>query len=461
MAYVVNGRGVTQHQYSYAVNPSDSGSVTTTVMDPLGTTIQVDHYSGGYWTKKILYVAGTPVTETFFRDNSGAVTLETDGNNHGTTVVYSNDGKWNVTSITDAEGKNWSYTYNANSRVTSSTDANLKNRTYVYDSSTGNLTQIQEPGGRTTYFTYYSSDPLKGLVQTVNVNGQRQVSFSYDGNGNLHSVNYPSPGGTTYYDYDSRSRPVTVTDAMGPVTKLTWQSTADVLQKIGYADTNSVSFSYDSNLNLSLYQDENQNTTLYICDPDDNPATIVYPGSVTILNKYDALNRPTTFIDPVNPPTIFTYNEQDLVSSVSDGLGTVSYTYDEALNRKTKSERGITTTYDYYNNNRLKKISFNDGTTAPVSFGYDGNGNRTSILDAVDPSTPKSIDYDDLNRPTIVRYPSQGVTFTYGYNAFNDRTSMQLNKISGTYSYTYKDNYLLESVTDPGGTSGFLFLQST
>jgi RHS repeat-associated protein len=439
VAQILNGRGQVQHQYAYSVDSGNPGNVTTTIKDHLGATILVEHYQNGYWTGQDTYVNGTPHSEVYLSDVGGAVTQTTDGNSHATKITY--DALWNPTRIEDAENNHWDFTYDSKSRILTSSDGNQKSKTYTY---TTNQTQIAEPLGRTVNILHYSN----GLVQQVDVNGQRPIQFTYDGNGNIQNVINPSPGGTTTYQIDSRGRLISLTDALFQPIQLEWDTNKDLLKKVTYPDSRSVSFGYDSNLNVNYFKDENLNATSYAYDADDNLTGVDAPGpsgAGDVDYTYDPLNRATSVDDHQNGPTTFVYNEQNLVISSTDDLGTVTYTYDGALNLKTKTERGITTTYDYYNNDRLKKLTFSDGT-APVSFAYDGDGNRTVMLDA---EGTKNFLYDDLNRPVSIRNPAQGVTFIYGYNAFNDRTSLMSNKISGSFGYGYYNNYLLSSITDP------------
>ena len=74
------------------------------------------------------------------------------------------------------------------------------------------------------------------------------------------------------------------------------------------------------------------------------------------------------------------------------------------------------------------------GTSAvTTTFGYDNNGNPTSISAPLSRNTAES--YDALNRVSSITDPANGLT-TFGYDAEDDLTSVQ-DPRSLTTSYGY------------------------
>jgi RHS repeat-associated protein len=95
----------------------------------------------------------------------------------------------------------------------------------------------------------------------------------------------------------------------------------------------------------------------------------------------------------------------------------------------------------YDDNNKLTSAS---GGGQSASFGYDGNGNMTSITGALYPN--KTMVYNDENRMTSISYGA--VTDTYTYNANGQRTRAYLN---GTYyRYLYNGERVLLDLEDDG-----------
>ena len=109
-----------------------------------------------------------------------------------------------------------------------------------------------------------------------------------------------------------------------------------------------------------------------------------------------------TQTDARNNVTTFEYNVMNKLKKRYDngGVGvaakTEKYTYNANGLLGTKTDRnGDVTTYDYYGSGKLKSQTVG---TISITYGYDGNGNQTSIADAT--GTTNRI-YDELNLSLI------------------------------------------------------------
>ncbi|MBN2541342.1 RHS repeat protein [bacterium] len=190
---------------------------------------------------------------------------------------------------------------------------------------------------------------------------------------------------------------------------------------------------------------------------------------------------------PVRRTLEFTYNEDDLVSSVKETAENreISFEYDGndrllkvTLPNEDYCEFGYADTYkldkfidyntnvtfyEYDGSNRLDKrigacgdehgITYNANQTVvndPRSknwtHNFDGTGRRTSLV------TPRSKTYswtynsDNLILTYVVPGPITFVTNTYDSDGFIQTTTDALNK---HYSFTWDGNDLLETITDP------------
>jgi YD repeat-containing protein len=170
-----------------------------------------------------------------------------------------------------------------------------------------------------------------------------------------------------------------------------------------------------------------QNTTThYGYDPQDNLTTVTDPRSLVTDHSYDALNRLTRTLQPpaaaggTRPAIRSTYDGQDrptaitdpknlVTSSTRDGLGNLTaqnspdsgsttQTHDAAGNVLTRTgARGKTSTYRYDGLNRVTEIAFNDATP-PLVFGYDSGANARGRLSWI----------GDGSTVTVWAYDSQG-----------------------------------------------------
>lgn len=98
----------------------------------------------------------------------------------------------------------------------------------------------------------------------------------------------------------------------------------------------------------------------------------------TTTFQYDAANRATSVTNPLGTYTL-TYTKRNQIASVKDPQNAItSYKYD-AAGRLTKADM--------------------PGTDSDVTYTYDANGNRASMLD---PNGTTTYAYDSLDRLTGV-----------------------------------------------------------
>jgi len=160
-------------------------------------------------------------------------------------------------------------------------------------------------------------------------------------------------------------------------------------------------------------------TTLYGYDPNSNVTTVTDPLSHVTTNTYDALDRLTNVNDPANGNTVFTYDAKDRLTSVKDPKlsNTTSYTYN-----------GL--------GDLLTQVSPDTGTT---TFTYDAAGNVATQTDAR--STATTYTYDALNRVTASTVTDGTVTYAY------DNTT-----VGGAYAKGH-----LTTITDPSGNTTYAY----
>jgi RHS repeat-associated protein len=104
-------------------------------------------------------------------------------------------------------------------------------------------------------------------------------------------------------------------------------------------------------------------------------------------------------------------------------------------------------TYDA--DNRLISVQFSDGTPS-ISYAYDGDGNRTSMTDAVG---NKAYTYDTMNRLLSVNDSARNFNLSYTYDPVGNRLTMLNSKVAGATHYYYYPNNQLQSLTDTDGAS--------
>ncbi len=410
---------------------------------------------------------------------------------------------------TDAKGNTTTTTYDADNRATEtkvqdSSNTVVQDTTTAYDAVGNTVTsQVFDKTGTlltTTTYTYDAANRL--LAQTdppadpgaSDQSGQSNVTtYTYDTNGNTTEtlVTNAAPIG-----------PGTVTD-----TKATFDALGRQLTKTQDADTGSpktTSYVYNAAGQQTSMTDEASNTTTSsydalgrvtsVTNPDSTIDTTIYDAAGeqltqsnsagTTIDSYDPLGRVsteqrkngsgvsqgivaytydangsvlqkvTTLADGSQVTSVSTYDALDRQATMNDG--TRSYTYDLAGNVThmqvvvSGSGYAVQTDSTYDGGNRVSSLYDKVGPSATIlhSYGYtyDGNGNRSSIVE--DGATTTNYSYDDLNQLTQVKVGST-TTATYTYDANHNRTSLVT--AAGTTGYTYDDSDHLTQKTDPDG----------
>ena len=115
-------------------------------------------------------------------------------------------------------------------------------------------------------------------------------------------------------------------------------------------------------------------------------------------------------------------------------------------------ERRVDYAYDGLNRVRSETQYSGSGTSGPLvmTTTYDKNSNRATVTDQLSRTT--SYAYDRLNRLTGIDYSDSGTAdVTYTYDANGSRLTMVDG--AGTTTYTYDERGRLLSVTSPGTLS--------
>jgi RHS repeat-associated protein len=312
--------------------------------------------------------------------------------------------------------------------------------TITREAGTNFVTEVLDHLGRKTVFAYDVNKNVSAITRykdppPANPPYQQPVTwtYTYDTAANHYNLltsmmtppigNPPAPR-TWTYGLDPTGKTVTsITDPLTHQTTMTYNSFGQPTQ-ITDALSHATFFDYDA-------------TTGFLTGVRDHSRELV--------------------TDPRGAKTRFTYDQLNRVTAIADPLGgAVRFQYDANSNlTKVIDPRGGETAYVYNNMNQL--ASRTDPLGRAETYAHDLAGNRNQVVDRKNQRTEWD-PYDDLNRPTVVRfYNAAGglvSTFTYGYDAAN-RVQTLTDSLAGTITPGYDVLDRLISETTAQGTVSY------
>ncbi len=357
--------------------------------DVLGTVIA--HYDGLYReTQKETYdPEGTIFVDTQYdaKGRKWKVSNPRRGTETAVWTVFTYDGTDRPLATTAPDGSVVQYAYTNNQ--TTVTDQAGNPRRYTYD-GVGHLVQVEEPNPTLSspMVTTYADNAIDKMVQP-NQSGNVRTWLS-DSLGRLTSQTLPESGGTMF-TYNTDSLLATKSDARSIVTTTNYGTSGGNIHQV-------VTRSYS----------------------DGTPAVS------------------------------FSYNAQGLRTSVTDGLGSVTYGYDSNTDRLTQESRTLTgvtgtftTGYSYNIKGDLTSMTYPSGRVVNFNYATGGgccNSRLSSVFDQITNTTINSVPNYNAAGEILANTLGNGVTQSYTYNNRLQQTGLTAS-LSGTSLMNFAYNY--------------------
>jgi RHS repeat-associated protein len=391
------------------------GSTTTNAYDDAGRLTSVTD-ANGHTTTYTYDAANRPLTETGPDPDGG-------GPLAAPVTTYTYDSVGNKLTETDPRGNTTTFAYDAANRLVSETGPDpdgagpqvAPKTTYAYDAN-GNLASTVEPRGNlpganpNDYRTSYTYDAAGRLLTETRPDPDGAgpaiapvTTNVYDPVGNLQSVR-DGNNHTTSYTYDAAGRILTVTAPDLGVTTYTYDDAGNVLTRTD-ANNHTTSYAYDGAGRLLSEQSP---------DPDgpgpQGPAltSYTYDANGNRLTQTDPNGNATP--TPGDGVTSYGYDRANRLTSIdyADTTPDVSFTYDAVGNRTSMSDGAGTETRTYDNLDRLLSVTRGQNT---FSYVYDANGNVTRRT--YPGGIVSDYAYDPLDRLTSVSSGGQQTSYAY------------------------------------------------
>ena len=440
-----------------------SGQTNLTPMKSLkkpgiSTAVQYSSFTDSGKARTTTDSRGNPSLRAY-DTNTDLMSSTTDAENNQTSFTYFNNGY--LKDVTDAKGNKTSSTYDSLGRIKTTTTPLGLVTTYTYDNN-GNVTRMVESGSGKTYTTDYNYDSAGRMTWSEDPKNFR-TNYTYDALGRKKTESYTIAGSGTYtrsYTYDDLGRLASTTNERNQTTDTTYTARSKIESVVNPLNE-TLSYTYDDNGNVESVTDGEGRTTIKTYDNLNRVKRVTDDN-----NNYEEYTYTTAgFVDTHRNKngivTKYTYdnngNQKSLRYIGHSELGTVYSTYDRNNNLKTVTDaEGNQTTYTYDELNQL--VELKDNSNRRWTYTYDANGNQ---LTETMPDSERTVStYDAFNRMKTHKEYSKtnslirSISYTYDANG-----NVESKSVGGsTLSYTYDELNRIKTATGHyGQTIGYQY----
>jgi len=343
-----------------------------------------------------------------------------DGTTQLTQLTYNNMG--HVTDMIDPVGRETQFTYDTNQidlltvqqRTSASAFSTIAE--FTYNSQHLPLT-YSDAAGQTTSFTYNADGQLTQMKDALG----ETTSYQYNSLGYLTEIINANGQKQASFTYDAYGRVATATDSEGYTVAYAYDA-ADRITQETFPDGTTRKYGW-TNLDLTSVTDRQDNTTKY---------------------AYDAIRDLVSTTDPLNHVTRLGYWENQSLKTLTDPNGNTTTWNIDVQNRVTGKQYAdgsqVTNTYE---NTTSRLHSITDALSQIKQFSYGEDDTLTGItyMNAVNPTPNVSFAYDPYFRRITSMTDGNG-TRAYTYEPVGAFGALQLLKESGpdtndsiTYQY--------------------------
>jgi RHS repeat-associated protein len=298
---------------------------------------------------------------------------------------------------------------------------------YGYDSTTGERATVADTQGHTWRYTF---NTMGRTTSTTDAKGT-PTSYTYAANG-VDLLSVSNGLGAIRMTYNGQHDLISLTDRLTNTTTFAYNTNGQILLQVDALGTTNQYF-YDSSQRLAEFHRAGQTLESFTYDSVGRVRSRTDATGLTVTNDYNALNQVVRVTYPDGRFESYAYSTccPRLLDSVTDRAGrTTTYIHDalKRLIQTVNPEGGIT------------------------QFGYDANGNRTSLTDPNGNATTFSYDLD--NRVIRKTYADgKGLSFRYDPDGLLTTCT---NARGITTSYTYDANHNLLTTSYSDGTPGVI-----
>ncbi len=340
-------------------------------------------------------------------DVNGYIISHTDALNHSTTFQYDLAG--NLLLVTDPLGRQTRMRYDNLDRVLNVrkpvndpvNETGNPTYSYTYDENDNRLS-VTDANLKTWTFTYDAKNHLVTGKRPLNESNDKPYKWEYDAADQLVKV-IAASGRTMRYSYDARGQQQTITDGLGNIINLIYDHRGNVIS-LKDQRNNTLTFGYDELFRLTSRSDPLGRKVTAEYDPVGNVIARTDRMGRRTTVSYDNINRPVT-VTYADATVTYQYDTAGRPTSIGDANGAITWQYDNA-NRLTSETTPLgVVSYSYNNANQRNSMTAAD--RLPVAYGYDTFGRLQTISQGSETFT---YGYDTLSRRTSLQRPNNVTT---------------------------------------------------
>ncbi|MDM3871792.1 RHS repeat-associated core domain-containing protein [Porticoccus sp. W117] len=316
------------------------------------------------------------------------------------------------------------------------------------------------------------------------------TTYTYDASGNLSTITNALGHVTQLTDYNGRGQPEKTIDSNGVETLFTYHargwlltstlkdpggnSANDAVTTYGYDNVGQITsitlangavmnYEYDGARRLTAVSNNLGERIEYTVDLAGNVTQeVIKDGGSTIVKSmtqtYDELSRLLTSVGASNQTTSYGYDVNGNVTSITDGNNNQTTQSFDALDRLKDELKPLNQDISYGYDAQGNMNTVTDPKGLVTTYNYNGLGNLTSLVSPDTGTTSYTHDEAD-NR--LTKTDAKGVTASYSYDALNRLTAVDYPGTTLDITYGYDAGAYgkgrLTSITDASGTRTFTY----
>jgi RHS repeat-associated protein len=399
---------------------------------------EVHEFDDGGWLARRTFADGTAVT--FERDQAGRTTALRGAGSSAILLDYDHSGL--LSAATTADGRTVTYAYEQGALV-AVTDPAGSVTEYSLDQQR-RITAITDGSGVIVAEASYDE---QGRVATQGAPGLSTLSFTYDGGGRT-TVTDVGDGSQLVFNHDPQARLLTVEDPYGALLRRTYDDDGNLVQAVDRVGS-ALERTYDVRGNVITSKEQDGSTTRHTYDERSRLTSTATPSGAVTRFVYEGDERVPSEIVDANGHVLRFDVRGDLVVSTADADGVrTTATYDE-LRRTTSTTDGLgrTTRYGYDPQGNETSVTTPSGAQSRRTF--DAVGQLVEEIDPVGATT--RYDYDRAGRVTRITDPVGAQTRSM-YDDFGRLVSVT-DSLGHITRHEYDSLGRMTAVVSPGGAT--------